>query len=169
MVDKTFIKHDNIQINNKNRVLYKKSSSKSDNPILYIKKNNKYITYKSYLKKIKGGTNMLLPEGMFIKNVTIFDPKSNFFDRKDIFVTNRGTIYIKDDMQIEPITLAGKYGYIIFNKENDRSFSYSTNGGDIENHGQFIPTKNVEDDAKKIFVYPKGHDDHILQLDIDDR
>jgi hypothetical protein len=167
MVDKTFIKHDNIQINNKNRVLYKKSSSKSDNPILYIKKNNKYITYKSYLKKIKGGTNMLLPESMFIKNVTIFDPKSNFFDEKT-FTTNRGTIYIKDGMQIEPIILYVKDGYIIFNKDNDQSFTYSNYAGDIQNHGQFIPTKNVEDDAKTIYVYPKGHDDHILQLVIDE-
>jgi len=53
MVDKAFIKHDNIQINNRNRVLYKKSSSKSANPILYIKKHNQYIPYKTYLKQKK--------------------------------------------------------------------------------------------------------------------
>ena len=58
MSRKDFVKHNTVNINGRNRVLYKKSSSKSINPVLYIKTKEAYVTYKSYLKKgkkIRGG------------------------------------------------------------------------------------------------------------------
>lgn len=55
-----FIVHNKIKINGKDRLIYCKSTSKSNNPILYIKYKGDYITYNSYLKlnknkKMRGG------------------------------------------------------------------------------------------------------------------
>jgi hypothetical protein len=50
-----FERHKKILLNGKNRVLYKKSSSKKANPVLYIKKKGIMLTYKQFLKQNGGG------------------------------------------------------------------------------------------------------------------
>jgi hypothetical protein len=57
-----FIEYTTVKISSRNRKLYRKSTSKSTKPILYIKCKGVFITYKSYLKscknKYKGGGNI---------------------------------------------------------------------------------------------------------------
>ncbi len=52
-------KYDTVMINGRNRILFVKTNSKSKNPILYIKYDKEYITYKSFLRKrkVKGGVD----------------------------------------------------------------------------------------------------------------
>jgi hypothetical protein len=52
-------KYDTVKVNGRNRIRFVKANSKSKNPILYIKSDNKYITYKSFLRKrkIRGGAD----------------------------------------------------------------------------------------------------------------
>jgi hypothetical protein len=52
-------KYDTVNVNGRNRVRFVKANSKSKNPIVYIKSDKEYITYKSFLRKrkVKGGVN----------------------------------------------------------------------------------------------------------------
>lgn len=55
-----FVRYNTIKVNGRTRVLYKKMTSKSQNPVLYIKHNCDYITFNKYKllskQKMKGGT-----------------------------------------------------------------------------------------------------------------
>jgi len=50
-------KYDTVNVNGRNRVRFVKANSKSKNPIIYIKSDKEYITYKSFLHKrtMQGG------------------------------------------------------------------------------------------------------------------
>jgi hypothetical protein len=52
-----YIKYDTVNVNGRNRVRFVKANSKSKNPIIYIKSDKEYITYKSFLRKrtMQGG------------------------------------------------------------------------------------------------------------------
>ena len=58
MMGEGYKKHDTVNVNGRNRVIFVKANSKSKTPILYIKCDKEYITYKSFLRKRKvtGGT-----------------------------------------------------------------------------------------------------------------
>ncbi len=61
-----YIKHSSIILtNNKKKILYKKASSKSLNPVLYIKHNKQYVKYKKSNQKHVGGI-------AFYYNITAF-------------------------------------------------------------------------------------------------
>ena len=57
-----FIKHSTIILNGRMRFLYKKATSISQNPVLYIRYHNNYITYKKYKllskKRMIGGSGI---------------------------------------------------------------------------------------------------------------
>jgi hypothetical protein len=65
-------KYKSVVLNNRKRILYTKSNSKSNNPILYINHKGSMMTYKQFLKnmKYKGGT---------IQNIEGFTTNRNDF------------------------------------------------------------------------------------------
>ena len=106
-------KYDTVKVNGRNRIRFVKANSKSKNPILYIKSDNEYITYKSFLRKrkIRGGAIKEID----VTNSTykeVYDKYSN-----DIYEGRKYlVIRIKDDNDkiIEKKIEIGELKYIWF-------------------------------------------------------
>jgi hypothetical protein len=89
-----------VKINGSNRILFVKANSKSKNPILYIKSDKEYITYKSFLRKRKvkgGGTEEIkedLTDSTDYKNI-LYKLNNNNFIKIEIQYDDDTSSYIK--------------------------------------------------------------------------
>lgn len=77
-----------VQVNGKHRTIYIKTSSKSNNPIMYIKHKKEMITYKSFLKlkKMRGGgfnINQTILSAIDVTDYT-FDQMQDFIKRNPL-------------------------------------------------------------------------------------
>lgn len=68
-----FQRHTKILFNGKNRILYRKSSSKKANPVLYIKHKGVMVTYKQFLKQNGGGNIVSRGQSSTSQNYQILD------------------------------------------------------------------------------------------------
>lgn len=98
-------KYDTVMINGRNRIRFVKANSKSKNPILYIKSDKEYITYKSFLRKrkvrgggeenINNGDTVILQadKGLGTPNIVekFREPKKIIIDRGEIKISDSDT------------------------------------------------------------------------------
>jgi hypothetical protein len=135
-------KYDTVKVNGRNRIRFVKANSKSKNPILYIKSDNEYITYKSFLRKrkIRGGAI----KEKDVTNSTHVEMRKLLYGKKNLEIT----IKIKDDDATEHKINAGLIKYVM-----DSSWSENDVLKDVVYNLEIIPADINNNISSIILTY----------------